>query len=87
MVRNDPEREFLRSLGDRVRCARSAVGWSQERLGLECGLHRTYVGAVERGQRNITVVNLGRIASALGTPICRLLPDTLGATEGELAIG
>jgi transcriptional regulator with XRE-family HTH domain len=66
------ERDFLGKLGRRVRQRRQAKGWSQEKLALDCGLHRTYVGAVERGERNISAVNLLKIASSLGVPVSDL---------------
>ena len=45
-------------------------GVSQERLADDCGLHRTYVGGVERGERNISLLNICRVAGALGcTPV------------------
>lgn len=52
-------------LGARVRSLRQEHGWSQERLAVECGLHWTYVGQVERGRRNLTLHNILRLASAL----------------------
>jgi transcriptional regulator with XRE-family HTH domain len=44
------------------------LGLSQERLGEVAGLHRTYIGAVERGEKNLTVLTLCRIANALKRP-------------------
>lgn len=52
--------------GRRVREARRRKGWSQERLAEECGLHRTYVGGIERGERNPSLVNIVRLAETLG---------------------
>ena len=52
-------------LGKRIRQRRMQLGLSQERLGEVAGLHRTYIGAVERGEKNLTVVTLCRIANAL----------------------
>lgn len=64
----------LREFGKRVRSARESRGWSQERLALEAGLDRTYVGGVERGERNIALLNLNRIAVALGQGFDGFLP-------------
>ena len=51
---------------------RKAKGWSQERLALESSLARNYLGGVERGQRNIALLNIVRLAEALDVS-----PDTL----------
>ncbi len=59
--------------GDRVRHLRKKRGWSQEELADACGLHRTYVGAVERGERNISLVNIVAFAHALGVKPANLL--------------
>jgi transcriptional regulator with XRE-family HTH domain len=53
------------ALGEAIRTRREEVGLSQERLGLESGIDRSYVGGVERGERNISFANLLRIARAL----------------------
>jgi transcriptional regulator with XRE-family HTH domain len=52
--------------GDRVRAQRLKRGWSQERLAEEAGLHMTYVSSVERGERNVTLLTIARLAQALG---------------------
>lgn len=52
-----------------VRELRMERGFSQEELAHRAGLHRTYVGAVERAERNITLLNAERIAEALGVPL------------------
>ena len=49
-----------------LRCEREALGLSQKRLGQLAGLHRTFVGSVERGESNISIYNIGRLADALG---------------------
>lgn len=64
-------------LGVAIRKARTELRISQEGLAFECGLHRTYVGAVERGERNISLDNIVKIAKALGR-----LPSTLLAQAG-----
>ena len=48
-----------------VRLKRVEKGWSQERLALESGLARSYLGGVERGQRNIALLNIYKLAEAL----------------------
>lgn len=51
--------------GQRVAYLRKQIGWSQEKLANESGLARSYLGGVERGQRNIALVNICRLAEAL----------------------
>ena len=52
--------------GENVRSLRKEIGWSQEQLAEACGLHRTYIGAIERGERNVSLQNIVQIAFALG---------------------
>lgn len=56
---------ILKIIGKNIRSYRQRAGLSQERLAELCGLHRTYVGAVERGERNISALNISKIAGAL----------------------
>lgn len=56
----------LRMFGVRLVELRKAKGWSQEKLSLESGLARSYLGGVERGQRNIALLNILRLAETLG---------------------
>ncbi len=51
-------------LGNRIRELRGTRGWSQERLADECRLHRTYIGGIERGERNVSLNNINAIAKA-----------------------
>jgi transcriptional regulator with XRE-family HTH domain len=55
----------LKLLGDEIRRKRLELGISQEELAALCDLHRTYVGSVERGERNISLNNIISIAAAL----------------------
>lgn len=65
----------LQRFGARVREERERLGISQEELANRAGLHRTYVGGVERGERNLGLLNLIRIARALSVPDSVLLGD------------
>jgi ribosome-binding protein aMBF1 (putative translation factor) len=60
--------------GQRLRAVRQEKGVSQEKLADLAGLHRTYVSSVERGQRNISLLNIERLASALGVKLVDLMP-------------
>jgi transcriptional regulator with XRE-family HTH domain len=55
----------LIALGRRIRAARKCKGWTQEELADESGLDRSYVGGIERGERNISIKSLCQIAKAL----------------------
>ena len=55
--------------GNRVRKLRKGKGWSQEGFADQCGLHRTYIGAIERGERNVSLNNIHAIAKALGISV------------------
>ena len=61
-----PVSEATRVFGARVRERRHDLGLSQERLAERAGLHWTFVGQVERGQRNLTLHNIIKLANALG---------------------
>jgi len=56
---------MLREFGARVRRYRLAQGLSQEDLGDKAGLHRTYIGSLERGERNVSLINVVQISRAL----------------------
>jgi transcriptional regulator with XRE-family HTH domain len=57
-----------------MRAIRERKGISQEKLAALAGLHRTYVSSVERGERNISLLNIERLAIALSVPLAKLLP-------------
>jgi transcriptional regulator with XRE-family HTH domain len=56
-----------------VRLRRSKLGLSQEDLAERAGLHRTYVGSIERAERNVSIDNMEKLAVALATTIAALL--------------
>jgi transcriptional regulator with XRE-family HTH domain len=60
------------ALGTRLRALRREQGLSQEELAHEAGMDRSYVGAVERGTRNVSLVNLDRLSRALGMTLSQL---------------
>ncbi len=64
---------ILTRLGANVRGRRQELGFSQEQLAARCGLHRTYVSSVERGQRNVSLRNLVRLARSLDCELPALL--------------
>lgn len=71
-----PARETFpaaREFGGRVRACRRQRGWSLEALAERSGLHWTYVGSVERGQRNVSLRNILRLADALDVDAGELL--------------
>jgi transcriptional regulator with XRE-family HTH domain len=62
-------------LGRELRLRRRKLGLSQEAFADACGLHRTYIGSVERGERNVSLQNIVRIARALKVSPSVLLKD------------
>ena len=66
---DDPRNKF----GENVRKFRKKAGLSQEDLAAACGLHRTYIGGVERGERNVSLLNIIQIARALKVSPTELL--------------
>jgi transcriptional regulator with XRE-family HTH domain len=67
--------DVLVRFGKRLRQIREKVGVSQEKLAEMAELHRTYVSSVERGKRNISLLNIDRLARALGVSLRELMPD------------
>jgi transcriptional regulator with XRE-family HTH domain len=76
------EESYVKALGQAVRELRKAKGFSQESFADEVGVHRTYMGAIERGEQNLTVRNIVKVADTLG-----MAPSELLAKAEELIKG
>ena len=66
---------LVRLFARRVRALRLELGLSQEELAEESGLHRTYIGSIERSERNVSLENVGAIADALGVAASDLISE------------
>jgi transcriptional regulator with XRE-family HTH domain len=73
MAKGGRDRQIQRKLGERVRALRKEKGYSQEGFADACGLHRTYMGSVERGETNPTLSSLATIARALKVTTSKLV--------------
>lgn len=82
-MKNNNKVSSRHALALNMRTARTLGGWSQEDLGGKCGLKRTYIGALERGEINPGIDNVDRIAKAIGVPGHILL---LSPTEAYSAL-
>lgn len=73
--------EIAKIIGQRIRNYRTKLGWSQEKLAELSGCHPTYVGQVERGEKNATLESIEKIAAALDVPLSKLLEQLGGQGE------
>lgn len=64
-----------KKFGKKVRKLRTERGYSQESFAFDCELHRTYIGCIERGEKNITITNIEKIAKALKVEISQLFKE------------
>jgi transcriptional regulator with XRE-family HTH domain len=71
------KKKILIAFGDKVRELRKEKGLSQEELSFKADLHRTYIGMIERAEKNITLTNIEKIAKALNVKVKDLLDDKL----------
>ncbi len=67
---------ILKKLGSAIRRERLKQGISQENLALAAGVDRSYMGGIERGQHNVTVMSLSKIATAIGMSMSELLSES-----------
>ena len=65
--------DILKKFGDKVRALRKSRNWSQEKLADETGFHRTYIGMIERGERNPSLLNLKKFADTFKIELPELL--------------
>lgn len=65
--------DILVRFGQRLREKRTELGISQEAFADKCGLDRTYISGIERGKRNVSLLNIDKIAKALGASIAELM--------------
>ena len=65
----------LKKLGNKIRFLRHQKQLTQEQLAELTDLHRTYIGGIERGERNVSLINLIRIAKALNITVSKMLED------------
>lgn len=78
---NRDDRDFLRQLGFRIRERRLAMNLTQAAPADQCGLHRTFVGSVERGERNVAILSLRKIAMSLRVSPAELLAEPVAPAE------
>ncbi len=69
----EEQQQYLKQVGANIRRIRQEFDISQEELAARAGLDRTYVGAVERGERNISLLNLDKIGKALGFTVYEIV--------------
>ena len=67
--------KLTKDIGKRIRSLREGLNLSQEDFANKAGLHRTYIGSLERGERNPSVETLARVAAALAVPLGYLFED------------
>jgi transcriptional regulator with XRE-family HTH domain len=77
---NKDERRFLEQVGFRIRERRTELKLTQAQLAERCGLHRTFIGSVERGERNAALLSLRKIAAALRVTPAELLTEAATGT-------
>ena len=70
------KKKILIQFGEKIRELRKEQGISQEELSYKADLHRTYIGMIERAEKNITLINIEKIAKALNVDIKELFNDT-----------
>ena len=72
---SDEQKIFLNKLGEKIRNIRERKNIAQEKLAILAGIDRSFLGRIERGEKNISVLKLKKIAKALDTPLVSFLKD------------
>ncbi|MBQ3499073.1 MAG: helix-turn-helix transcriptional regulator [Clostridia bacterium] len=80
--------EITKAVGQRIRNYRNQLGLSQEKLAELSGCHPTYIGQIERGEKNATLESIEKISSALNVPLSKLFEklDSAGKTERNIPL-
>ena len=73
---NLQDQRFLQDLGERIRQQRLSHKWTQAEFARRCDLHRTFIGSVERGERNVSILNLRLIARILRVSLSDLFRES-----------
>lgn len=73
---------LLKALGHRIRELRTAQGFSQEGFADKCGVHRTFMGTVERGESNLSFQNVAKVANTLGVTLSTLFLELESRAQG-----
>lgn len=72
-MKSESDKRLLLEFGNRIKAIRLIKGISQEELASIAGVHRTYVGMIERGEKNITLITMKRFSEALGVHVAELV--------------
>ncbi len=74
--------EIAKTIGQRIRNYRTKLGLSQEKLAELCGCHPTYIGQLERGEKNATLESIEKVAAALQVSLAKLF-ENVGASDAD----
>jgi len=80
-VQADVSKFLIKALGQRIRELRTKQGYSQEAFADKCGVHRTFMGTVERGESNLSFQNIVRVSVTLGMSLAQLFSGLEGRAK------
>ncbi len=78
--------DIAKTVGKRLRGYRTSIGFSQEKLAEKAGLHPTYIGQVERGEKNLTIESLEKITKALDIPMASVFEKIEDRRESNFSL-